>query len=40
MNMNIGVNNGSEKMNRKNTASSDKLGKAVYGSYVYMLCAS
>jgi len=27
-------------MNRKNTAASDKLIKAVHGSYVYMLCAS
>jgi len=36
------VNNGSEKRNRKNTAVSGKLIKAIYGSYVYvyvyMLC--
>jgi len=35
----IGVNNGSEKGREKNRAASGKLIEAVYGSYVYMLCA-
>jgi len=34
----MGVNNGSEKWTRKNTATSDRLIKAVY-IYVYMLCS-
>jgi hypothetical protein len=33
---NIGANNGSEKSLAKNTATSDKLIKAVYASYVYV----
>ena len=40
MTINRGVNNGSEKWTEKNTAASDKLIKAVHGSYVYMWCAS
>jgi hypothetical protein len=37
MYVNMGANNGSEKiMNKKNTATSDKLIKAVYTSYVYV----
>ena len=42
MYINIGVNNGSEKLWTKNTATSGKLIKAVYTSYgyVYILCTS
>ena len=36
----MNVNNGSEKWTGKNSATSDRLIKAVYAShvYVYMLC--
>ena len=37
--INIGVNNGSEKEQKKNNAASGQPIKAVYVSYVYMLCA-
>ena len=36
MYINIGVNNGSEKSWTKHTATSGKLIKAVYASYVYV----
>jgi len=37
MYINIGANNGSEKItNKKKTATSGKLIKAVYASYVYV----
>ena len=36
MYINIGANNGSEKLTKKNTATSGKLTKAVYPSYVYV----
>ena len=40
--INIGANNGSEKLWTKNTATSGKLIKAVYASYVnvYIFCTS
>jgi hypothetical protein len=40
--INMGVNNGSEKLTEKTIASSGTLIKAVYGLYicVYLLCAS
>ena len=42
MYINMGVNNGSEKLTEKTIASSGTLIKAVYGLYicVYLLCAS
>jgi hypothetical protein len=42
MYINIGANNGSEKLWTKKTATSGKLIKAVYASYgcVYILCTS
>jgi hypothetical protein len=37
MYINIGANNGSEKLwTKKNTATSGKLIKAVYASYIYV----
>ena len=38
MTKNRGGNNGSKKMNRKNTAATDRLIEAVHGSYVWMGC--
>ena len=42
MYVNIGANNGSEKLYVKKTATSSKLIKAVYVSYVcvYIFCTS
>jgi hypothetical protein len=42
MYINIGANNDSEKLWTKNTATSGKLIKAAYASYVYgyMFCTS
>jgi hypothetical protein len=36
MYIDIGANSGSEKLWKKNTATSGKLIKAVYGSYGYI----
>ena len=38
MTKNRGGNNGSKKINRKNTAATDRLIEAVHGSYVRMGC--
>jgi hypothetical protein len=37
MYINMGANNGSEKLTKKNTATSVKLTNAEYASYVYVL---